>query len=184
MTVWIDGRTDGLIDERLLGCTSSFFFSFPLFDLLRVGRRKDRSVVASSKHLTWDQGIEVPTKYENIKTRIFPPCHIDLVICYSTMIVIPMKDMEWGHGSDRSSLLSSPPPTTFETVHSMAKSDLPGCGRTQDMQKDCQLLLELSMHRPGIEPGAGRHRRSDRSWMATANFTTKPPMLDEKILDN
>ena len=33
------------------------------------------------------------------------------------------------------------------------------------------------MHRPGIEPGAGRHRRSEDLEMATANFTTKPPML-------
>ena len=33
------------------------------------------------------------------------------------------------------------------------------------------------MHRPGIEPGAGRHLRSEDLEMATANFTTKPPML-------
>jgi hypothetical protein len=34
------------------------------------------------------------------------------------------------------------------------------------------------MHRPGIEPGAGRHwNRKLDSQMATANFTTKPPML-------
>jgi hypothetical protein len=32
------------------------------------------------------------------------------------------------------------------------------------------------MHRPGIEPGAGR-RQSLMNQMATANFTTKPPML-------
>jgi hypothetical protein len=30
------------------------------------------------------------------------------------------------------------------------------------------------MHRPGIEPGASR---IDLKQMATANFTTKPPML-------
>jgi hypothetical protein len=33
------------------------------------------------------------------------------------------------------------------------------------------------MHRPGIEPGAGRHPESLNPVMATANFTTKPPML-------
>jgi hypothetical protein len=33
------------------------------------------------------------------------------------------------------------------------------------------------MHRPGIEPGAGRHLGSQDPLMATANFTTKPPML-------
>jgi hypothetical protein len=32
------------------------------------------------------------------------------------------------------------------------------------------------MHRPGIEPGAGRHSEVVLL-MATANFTTKPPML-------
>ena len=36
---------------------------------------------------------------------------------------------------------------------------------------------QSKMHRPGIEPGAGRHIRSDGPQMATANFTTKPPML-------
>ena len=37
------------------------------------------------------------------------------------------------------------------------------------------------MHRPGIEPGAGRHSSDQKIWtMATANFTTKPPMLDGK----
>jgi hypothetical protein len=35
-----------------------------------------------------------------------------------------------------------------------------------------------TMHRPGIEPGAGRHFVDPKICeMATANFTTKPPML-------
>jgi hypothetical protein len=34
------------------------------------------------------------------------------------------------------------------------------------------------MHRPGIEPGAGRHSE-EILLMATANFTTKPPMQHE-----
>jgi hypothetical protein len=38
-------------------------------------------------------------------------------------------------------------------------------------------MEEAKMHRPGIEPGAGRHLGSEDLWMATANFTTKPPML-------
>jgi hypothetical protein len=37
------------------------------------------------------------------------------------------------------------------------------------------------MHRPGIEPGAGRRLHLLRQ-MATANFTTKPPMLAEAML--
>jgi hypothetical protein len=34
------------------------------------------------------------------------------------------------------------------------------------------------MHRPGIEPGASR---IDLKQMATANFTTKPPMLKKPL---
>jgi hypothetical protein len=43
--------------------------------------------------------------------------------------------------------------------------------------------LPSKMHRPGIEPGAGRINRIRRSLnrMATANFTTKPPMLWMKL---
>jgi hypothetical protein len=35
------------------------------------------------------------------------------------------------------------------------------------------------MHRPGIEPGASRNCPSE--WMATANFTTKPPMQKRSL---
>ena len=38
------------------------------------------------------------------------------------------------------------------------------------------------MHRPGIEPGASRYCPIE--WMATANFTTKPPMLEMKGVDH
>ena len=42
--------------------------------------------------------------------------------------------------------------------------------------------MRAGMHRPGIEPGAGRnHLKSslvkEGLRVATANFTTKPPML-------
>jgi hypothetical protein len=39
-------------------------------------------------------------------------------------------------------------------------------------------LKSCSVHRPGIEPGAGRHSE-DELLMATANFTTKQPMHHE-----
>ena len=46
-------------------------------------------------------------------------------------------------------------------------------------QKNTQTCRKKGkLHRPGIEPGAGRIKRDlGRARMATANFTTKPPML-------
>ena len=51
------------------------------------------------------------------------------------------------------------------------------------MQKCRDNVKMTKMHRPGIEPGASRIGTrplsgvKERSHMATANFTTKPPML-------
>jgi hypothetical protein len=48
------------------------------------------------------------------------------------------------------------------------------------MPHSARVYFQRMMHRPGIEPGAGRHllrSGKDLIVMATANFTTKPPML-------